>query len=360
MKIKRNTFASMLDRVMKKATDNKLLPMTSLVNIKSEGGKLFLETTDGANYLIISTTDFDGAEDFNYSVSIDTLPKLISRMTCDEVSIENKGKYIEVSGGKGKFKVDIPVDENGQYVVFPEVPTPTGENEEHYTLTADNIKTILTANKSAISPTVEVPCYANFYVSPKGIVTTDTIVMCGYTGFKEVKDSMLISPELMSTLSVMQADNVDMAVCGNMIMFSTADALAYGNVSDGIEDYQIDAVQGLIDENYPSMCRVSKTELMSVLDRVTLFIGNYDDDAINIQFGEDALTISSKHTTGVDEISYSEMENVEPASYAIGATILLSQLKAYAGDTVTIYFGIDSAIKLQGADTIQLIGLVES
>lgn len=358
MKIKRDVLSNMLDRAMKVASNDKLLPMTSLICIKTDKDKLSLETTDGANYFIVSTKDVTVDDDLNFSVSIDTLPKLISRMTCDEVTLTKTETHLQVVGGKGKYKVDIPCDENGDVIKFPDIPEFSSDDEHHYALSRGHIDKVLTANAGALAKNLDVPCYLNYYVVNDSVITTDTIVMCGHKGLLKADKPMLISPALMNVLSVMQSDSVDMSVYGDMIVFSTADAVAYGNMSTGIEDYQIDAIQGLLSQDYPCMCRINKDELTSVLSRIALFIGEYDEDAVKLDFTAESLNISSKATTGIDSISYTEMEDVQPEEHFVSATMLLNQLKAYSAETVTIYFGVENSMKIVDGDTTQIIAYI--
>ena len=90
--IKTQELQEMVGRSIQCVTNNKLIPLTSLMSISVKSAVLLLTTTDATNfYYNYSKTKVD-CEDFEVSVLADLFTKLIQKTTSENVTIEIEGE----------------------------------------------------------------------------------------------------------------------------------------------------------------------------------------------------------------------------------------------------------------------------
>lgn len=356
--IKTDKLKDMVSRVVKGASCNKLIPLTSLMAIKLDEGVLTLITTDATNYLYIREKGIAGL-DFNVSVPVSVFAKLIERMTCDSVVITVTDKILLVKGN-GNYKIELPMDEDsGKVVRFPDpLSNVKFDDTETKEVNLSTIKVILNSLKSALAVTLEDPCYTGYYVGDS-VIATDTykIASLGVAGL--FGDSKLISPELMNLLSVMREEKINVDAVDNIIAFGSPDCTIYGTVMEGIEDYAVDAIMGLVDIEFDSVCKVPKNSLLQVLDRLALFVNQYDKNGIYLTFTQEGLQIESKSSSGVELIPYYESNDFKEFTCCIDIEMFMSQIKSLAVDMVELHYGLDNAIKMIDGNVTQVVALLE-
>ena len=170
---------------------------------------------------------------------------------------------------------------------------------------------------------------------------------------------MLVSPEVMNLLDLVTEEVIELFIVDNKMVFRTTDCTVYSVEMEGIEDYAIDAITGLLNEEFESMCKVSKVELLSMLDRLSLFVGAYDKNAVNLVFSDKELLVSSKASSGVESIKYTESKNPKEFACTIDIDMLATQIKAQTGEVLEVWYGLDNAIKLVDGNTKSIIALLE-
>ena len=99
---------------------------------------------------------------------------------------------------------------------------------------------------------------------------------------------------------------------------------------------------------------------MSILDRVSLFVGTYDRNAIKMTFAPDGVNIESKQSNSIEHIDYVESTDFNPYVLWIDIQMLQEQLKANACDAIELHYGLDSSIKLVDGNLVQIIALLDT
>ncbi len=357
MKIKLATakLKEMVSRAVKGASNNKLIPITSLMEIKLEKNVLSFTTTDATNYIKVREEKIEG-DDFYAVVYADLFAKLVSRMTCDFVTIEFRPDVsVLVINGNGDYKIDLPLDENGQLIKYPNPFDFGGILEDTINLTT--IKVILETLKPALAVTLENPCYTGYYVGDS-IIATDTYKIADM-GIKLLKSSALVSSEMMDLLDVMQAEKINVIRKDNKIMFETPDCVVYGTLMEGIEEYAHDAIGELVHTEFDSVCGLSKSELLQVLDRLSLFVGKYDKNAVRFTFNNDGLQISSKAFSGVEIIKYVTSEGFNPFTCLLDIQMITQEVKSIQTDVIEMYYGEDNAVKMVDGNITVVVALLD-
>lgn len=346
-----------VSKAIKGASNNKLIPLTGLLSIEVNGGTLTLRTTDASNYLYIIEPDVSG-EDFYATVDADMFVKLISKMTCPSLVIELKDNYLEVKGN-GIYKIPLPLDENGQLIKFPDpIKDVNLDGAVSSVISSSVINLILNSIKPSLAVTMEVPCYTGYYMGNK-VIATDTYKIAGVN--EKLFDSpVLLGAQTFDLLSVMTAPSVEVKLVGNVVLFISNNCKIYGRLMDGLQDYQIDPITDLLESQYESMCKVAKNDLLQLLDRLSLFVNAYDKNGINLRFSKENLTVYSKSDNSVETIPYIESKSPVDFLCTIDIEMLSTQIKAYTGDVVELWYGQDNALKFVDGNLTQVVALLEN
>lgn len=344
----------MVSKAVKGVGDNKLIPITSLMSIELKDGVMTIITTDGINYLYVKDKSVYG-EDFYVTVSAEKFAKLVARTTSDTITLELMPNGLHFVGN-GSYMLDLPVDEDGSFIKYPD-PYASFVGGDGKVVKMATILTILETVKPSLAVTLEMPCYTGYYIGEK-VVATDTFKIASMDT-KLLDEPVLISPDTLNLLAIVDKEEVTVYRQDNVIIFYTDNCVVYSNVMEGIGDYAIDAINGLVDTEFKSVCKISKASILQVLDRIALFIGAYDKNGIRLTFKEDHLQIESKATTGVETIDYEESENFEHFTCLIDIEMLASQIKSQATDVVELYYGLHNAVKMKDGNITQIIALLE-
>ncbi len=355
MTINTSTLQNMVAKAMKGASCNKMIPLTGLMAIELVDHTLTLTTTDATNYLFIREHKVDG-DDFYVVVQADMFAKLISKLTCEKVNLELTDNVLTVKGN-GKYSIELPLDEEGELIKFPNPLNTVSFAGTDYTVNLSTIKLILATAKSALADTLEVPCYTGYYVGNK-VVATDTYKICG-VNIKLWDEPALISPEMMNLLDIFTDEKIFVERQGNKMLFESDNCTVYGTLMDSIDDYQIDAIDSLLEQDFESSCKITKSALLQLLDRLALFVSPYDKNGVYLTFTRDGLQIESKQANSVEVIPYAESNNFHDFTCCVDIEMLHSQVKANTGDGITLHYGEDNAIKITDGNVTQVVALLE-
>lgn len=354
--LKTEKLKEMVSRAVKGVGNNKLIPLTSLMAIEVKDNKLTLITTDATNYLYI-TEDKVVADDFYIVVDATTFSKLVSKMTCENITLEVKTGVLNVKGN-GNYKIELPLDENGEPIKYPDpVDRLDLSSATQKTINRTTVQVILETIKPALAVTLENPCYTGYYIGDD-VVATDTYKIASMD-VNLLGANRLVSPEFMDLLAVMTNEKITVMYTDTDIVCSTPDCTVYGKFMDGIEDYAIDAIMDLVNTDIDSFCSVPKNALLQLLDRLSLFVGPYDKNAIHLTFTQNGLQVSSKATNGIEIIDYIASDNFKDFTCAIDIQMLTQEVKAISNDVIELYYGEDNAIKMTDGNITIIVALLE-
>jgi DNA polymerase III sliding clamp (beta) subunit (PCNA family) len=348
-----------LSRAIKGVGNNKLLPITQMICISLEDGTLTTITTDGTNYLYVREQHVAG-DNFYVVVDANQFVKLISKMTCDNISmtiVEKTGAL--VVKGNGTYTLELPLDEEGEFIKFPNVlrKLATVATVDGGIVNKSTIQVVLETIKPALATTFENPEYTAYYMADK-IVATDQVTIASMN-VKFCDVPKLINADFLDLVSVVRGEKIKVEYYSNDIIFDTEDATIVGKLVEGIEDYAIDAISGLIDQPFDCFCSVPKTALLQMLDRLSLFVGPYDDNSVILTFTKDGLQVSSKASNGIEILNYIASDNQMNFTAPINVNMLIKTVKSISNDVIEIFYGDDSAIKIVDGNITIIIALNE-
>lgn len=361
LKINTATFQSMVSKASKGAGNNNDLGITQMMAIQLKDNELTLITTDNSNYLYVKEDKITG-DDFYVVVPVDKFSKLIAKLTCENVTLElqesKKGDLDKlVIHGNGKYVLELPYDEEGELIEFPDPVEEVEESSDwkHTEVNLSTIRLILNTAKAALFVGKDDICYAGYYMGDK-VVATDTYKICGID-VKLFEDPKLISPQLIDLLDVMTEEKIEVDYNEDTVIFITDKVVVYGKVMEGVEDFKITAINGLLDEKFSSSCKIDKSALLQMLDRLSLFVDTFDKNGVYLTFTKDGLNVSSKKDSGSELIPYKESNDFKDYTCCLDIDLFRTQVKACPSDVIEILYGKDSGLKFCVGNTKQIVAL---
>lgn len=358
MKIKTSILQEMVSKAVKGAGNNKMIPISSFIGIEINQGTLTLMTTDGSNQLRVSKKLDGDSTNFYSVVDVDKFSKLVGKTTSENIDLINKDNYLEFKGN-GTYKLDIPINEEGEIVKFPSIGLEVIENEKTIELPIEKLKSIITTLKVSVAKTMEVPCLTGYYISDKSVATDRQ--MMGYIKDSIIDEPILISSEMAELLQLLEGETVNLLKEDNKLYFATDNILIYGKQLEGIDKYPVSQIEQLMSLDYKYSVKCKKQDLLDVLDRMSLFVGNYDKNGVILTFSNDGLQVTSQESNATEIIELDMDANVdyEEFSCLIDIEMLKSQVQKNISDTIEIHYGQAQSIILVEGNTTTFICLLE-
>ena len=357
MKIKTELLQNIVTKAIQGASNNKMIPLTSLIGIEFKednlGGKgnLILITTDGSNIFKINQ-EVEGNGEFYTIVNADTFAKLVSKTTKEFIELENKENYLEVNGN-GTYKLEIAINEEGEMVKFPDIK----DGGTELAVNLKDLQEAIKVAKASVAKTMEVPCLTGYYIG-KNIITTDRQLVCKFD--KElITEPILISSEMAELLLLVEGDEIlELLKDNNNLIFYNANYTISGKELEGKDIYPVQPIENLTKLDYTNTIKVDREELLNVLDRMDLFVGDYDNGGIKLVFTKEALLVKSQKSNA-QELIDAECTGEEEYNCLVNIEMLKSQLEVISTDKVEIQYGQDKSIKLVDGNVIHIISLLE-
>lgn len=354
MKIKTELLKELVTKSINGASNNKLIPITQLMSIQGFENQLVLITTDATNYFYVCGKDVD-VKEFNVTVFAEQFAKLISKMTCKEIYLDIKDGSLEVKGN-GTYTLELPLDENGELIKYPDPYADVPNIDFDGTIQVSEVKAIVDSIRPSLATTMELPSITNYFVG-NSVVATDRYKIASYDD-TITNDEILVSSQLMDLLALFE-DKIEYKIGDNYMIFNSEDCWLYSKQLDDVSEYPIEAINKLIDEDFKSVCKVNKNDFIALLERIALFVGKYDDKAVRLYFEKDGIRVSNKNRNSNELIEYLDSKKYKSYNCSIDVDMLLSQLKAYAGDIVELHYNNDKVIKFVDGSITQIIALME-
>jgi DNA polymerase III sliding clamp (beta) subunit (PCNA family) len=202
--------------------------------------------------------------------------------------------------------------------------------------------------------------YSNYYVGDFVCATDKSMMgLYQYNIFSSEDSKFLLNSAFVDLLGL-ATEEVTVSYDENTVTFVAManNYKLYSKVSEGSGEFNIEAIKKMMAIEQDSYCKIRKKELLDLLDRLSLFVGAYDDGAILLNFSQSALNISSKNATGTETVNYTESKDAKDKNIKININRFMSQLKSYTSDVVELYYGSDLCIKLVDGDVTQVIALM--
>lgn len=334
---------------------NKFLELSTMMGIRVESGELYLNTTDGTNYLSVS--DRCVADNMDITVNAEVFSKLISKINSETVDMEVVDNTLVITGN-GKYTLELVPDENGDLLSFPDkFPD---ETTEIGTISASDLTVINNAVKVSLSQ-VAGSVYSSYFFGDV-VASTDRAMMSTFN--RNVFGTPYLINKSFVDLMCIGATDVTLSKSGDVLV---AEANISENCSINIcttlpnsaEDFNIEGINKFMALEVNSFCRFKKAQMLELLDRLSLFVSKFDDGAIELHFTDKYIEVSSMASNGIERVDYTESKDTIDLTIKINIDRFRNQLKAYSSDVVDLYYGSDICIKLVDGDLTQVIALIK-
>ena len=355
LKIKTKALQEMVGKAITCASNNKLIPLTSLMNVKVRNNTLTLTTTNASCYFYVSYNEKVDCEDFEVSILADIFTKLIQKTTSEFTTLSIDGGVLNVTGN-GNYKIELPLDENGGVIKFPN-KLPAMEPPVDGGIKLSTVNFILKYNKPSLAVSMELPSITCYYCGDK-IVTSDRFKICT-SDIKVFDNPQLITPQVMELLGVMSEETINYHMSETEMIFWDSNETVYTPITEGIDTFPLQAILGFVNGEFKSKCKVSRTAVSDVLDRLSLFVSPYDKKGIYLTFTKDGIMFSSKKSSGKELIPYVSNENFEDYTCCIDVEMLKTQVNTQEGEYLDISFGSPMAIRLVHENVTQVVALMQ-
>lgn len=353
--IKTSELQEMVGRAIKCVSNNKLIPLTSLMNIKVEDNILTLTTTDATNYFYSTKPEKVDCENFEVSVMADLFTKLVQKTTADTITIVVDGGIMKVKGN-GTYTMELPLDENGSVIKFPK------KLSDDFTelvgqIKLSTVKNILLANKPSLAVNMDYPALTCYYCGDR-VITSDRKKICR-NSIKFFDEPQLISAQLMELLGSFNSEDINVTTFDNNLVFSTTTDTIFAPMQDGVETFPVEQIEKLVEQDFISKCKISRSAILNVIDRLSLFVVPYDKHGIYLTFSNEGVMLSSKKSSGQELIPFISSENFAPYTCCIDIEMLRSQIASSDDEDLELYYGSEIAIKITNKNITQIVALLQ-
>lgn len=345
----------MVSKVICCSSNNKLIPLTSLMSIKVKDNKLTLTTTNSTDYFYANFNEKVDCENFEVSVIADTFTKLIQKTTSKTVNISVENNILTVKGN-GTYKIELPLDENGNAIKFPN-KLPASEPVVMTTIKKSVVDKILNYNKPSLAVSVDMPALCSYYCGDKVISSNRELICC--TDIKLFESDLLITSPLMDLLGVMTDEAINVNYDNDHMVFWTKEDTIVSPITDGKDSFPATAVLDIAASELPSTCKVDKGAVLNMLERLSLFVSSYDKKEIRLTFVKDGIMFSSKQSSGTELVPFKESTDFSEFDCGIDIEMFKAQVSTQETETLDIAYGSEDFIKMSCGNVVQLVALAD-
>lgn len=327
MKLNTKLLKDMISNV-NKCKPNNLLEITNYYNIVVSNNLVTLTGTDGVNY-IQCNMNTKCNEDFEVIVKADQFTKLINKTTVDEVELKIKDNMLLVKGN-GTYKLEIFTEED--------YPFYTSNISEVFKVRTKELIDAIQVGKNIKSETLSDGIMYSYLIRDGYLIATDSIKVC-CTQLTGLQTEILIPPGIANLIETISDDTCELGIDEDKteIMVKGTGVTIYGALSEGAEEFP--DVTCLFEEPFNYSIDVNTKELIDAIDRLKLFITDYDMNLIDTVFTQDSLILSTLNGS-VEVIPYIKpiTEQIE-IELSLNSIYLQNILKSIRKPTLNIQFG---------------------
>lgn len=351
LKIKNAVLQDMVNKAIKGAGNDKVMPITELMGVEVEGQNLYLTTTNGDNFLTV----YDKAEtvdgDFAACIRADVFAKLIAKTTAEFVHLKFENNVLTVKGN-GTHNIPAATDEDGELVQLERAGISVGLTPVQSKAKSKDLKDAFTIGKTAIATNNSTECFTGFYFYENGTVTSDG----GKVAFikKQIFNSpVLLRSSFMNLVPLFGGEEVEILETDQNVCFHAEGVIAVGNKMAQVAEFPIESIVQFTEVEFPHTVKLNKTALLNVLDRVALFIGQYDRNGVRVNFGANGVLITNLKASS-SELLKAEGD-LKEFSFVLDVNSFKDMLSVNTDEAVKLSYGNEQAVKIEFGDTVQVM-----
>lgn len=358
IKIKTDLLKSIVSKAVKVCSFNKMLPLTELMEINVEGEKLTVRTTDNITNLFLIGKIEGNTESMRVVLDATLFNALINKITTEYIELIITDNALTVNGN-GVYTVDVRIDETGEIIKFADVSVDSSKATK--ALDYKELVKRMTVCKAAIPDNFDAPELNNYYLKDKIITTNAFKVTCVDNISGLVAEELFISKDLGRIIIDLGFEAAKYYVEDNKLVIMNDEFILTSKIGQDLEKFPLDAIKMMLNQSFTYDVIIERRLLLNLLDRLSLFVSEYESNSINLTFTPNKLNIESTKKTGDESISYKQANVTGLIEFNCVANILhmKDQLDALLSDDIKICFGgADNALMVIDGNVTQIISLM--
>lgn len=362
MQIKTTELKDVCSSIVSVIENNPLAPITEVVEIKTIDNNLYINLTNKEYYLRVKVAS-NVAEAFHAVINANLFLKLISQMTCENLTLllENNSLCIK---GNGKYTLPLIYDQQE----LLNLPYFSVSSEMQFDLPTSILNSILVYNSKELNKgVISSPIQKFYYVDSEGALTF-TSGAC-VNSFKLPTDiKFLLNSRTVKLFKLFKTDSVHVTIEESeqlKICFST-DTITLSVITPSesslINEVPVAAIRGRCNDNYSYNTMLSKSALVETLNRMSLFFNNINNiniSCIKLSFYDTFVKIADNTKKNEEIIEYENVTladlQTEPYVTYLDINDLKSVIDNFASSVISIKFGNSQAVVVTNGNISNII-----
>lgn len=353
IKLKTEELKDAINKIVKGLGNNKMLPITEMIGINADKSTLSLVSTDGTNKVQVVIPIEGDNEPTSFVVNGKTFSQLVLKTTTEFINLSIEDGKLVVKGN-GSYSFSFPTDEDGEFIVIPNVEV---DKDTKVELSAEDLKNSYNINKSSVSVTMETPAYTGFYYDDNGSVATNSLKI-SYVNKKLFSNPILLNAKLASLFSILPEEKVNVYQGNSEIAFESGNVTIQGFKMDDVSEFPINDIIPFLTADLPHKVRLNKKALLNLLERIAVFVTPFDKNSIKIDFTKNGVRVWTLDGINNEIIPYTDSENVEETSIKVDVTNFKDLVGSNPEEELVIMYGHPAAIKMTFGNVSQVLALV--
>lgn len=340
-----------LQEVCKKVLDavdnNSALPVSSSVELLTEGRKLFINITNMEYYVSINLDLDNEVDSFRVVVDAHLFLNLIAKMTTEDIELTISDKSLVVKGN-GTYKVPIITDAKG-IVNVPKITIDNVTNE--FTINNEDLQNILNFNtKEVMKNIVNKPVQKMYYLDNQGCITyTNSACVNSFTLNTDVK--LIFNLKLVKLFKLLKSDVINVKLGYDKVGNTTQAKITFKeegteitsillNDESLINEVPVYAIRGRANKVYPYNVTLRRTELLKAIARISFFLTKAESVVI-LSFDRNEVKMYDLLKVNNDCIPYESANLTLDNPYTIGIDVfnLKNTLEGCSDEYINLSFG---------------------
>lgn len=331
---------------LSKCGGNRLLEITNYYELVVDERGLVINATDGNNFITVINETTKG-EALKTIVKADHFSKLVTKTTSPQMIFTLKENYLEVVGN-GKYKLEII--EGEQY------PSYEFKAEQEFEIDLEVLKAAINVNKYSVSQNISDGVLTGYLIADNKMITADGIRVC-VTPLPMEGVNLLLSQEFVSLIGALTESKAKLNISADgKMQVVTKNAIIFGSEMEGKNQYP--DVMPLTEIQFPSKCSLSKLSILAILERLNLFVNPFEKNETILMFEENCLKIVTL-TGSYETVAYVGTTGFEPYKCSINGMFFKDLVSAVKTEVFNLHFGEEVLIRVDTAESIQLLATGE-
>lgn len=333
-----------------------ILFITTLIGIRVKSGNLVLTTTSSDCTLEVTVAKVANSNvDFYTCTDSDLFAKLISKINSTNVDIIADGDKIVIKSGKNTYTLPQMIEAESTECVH--IPVPVFDDGEVHIMKGKDLKRVNKYNEACAAKTFETPCLTNYCIGDKYAVTFNNITAC-FTDVKGIgKGYLLFDRKVVDLFDLLKDDDVSITLAGNKVAVNDGSVYITGVIHPEVDEFPVSSLEELINATYASTISFNKAEVLSALDRLSLF-ADVDGFATVRLSVEGSVALLSNYNGDTFE-KFTVAEGSTSYSQLFSLDMLKSVISSISQESFELSYGSDICILIKEPGVMRLIATVQ-